>query len=82
MKSLKESLKRLGIELENKYMIIRTEEKTLVVPYKHIRTIELKGNKVVILTGGIERITVDMSSSEMAVSLLEELLVYLERVYL
>ncbi len=82
MKSKREHLKSLGVELESKYMIYRTDEKALVVPYYHIRTMELKGKKVVLSTGGVERIVIDMPSEETAMNLFEELLLLLERVYL
>ncbi|MEJ5338854.1 MAG: hypothetical protein ACK42C_01205 [Aquificaceae bacterium] len=82
MKSIRENLKKLGVELESRYLIYRTDEKTLVVPYYHIRTVELKGKRIVVSTGGVERVNMDMPSEEMAMALFEELLLYLERVYL
>ncbi len=82
MKTLREELKRLGIELESRYMIYRTYERIVVVPYYHIRTVELKGKRVIVSTGGVERVNVDMPTEEMATALFEELLLYLERVYL
>ncbi len=82
MKSLRDNLKKLGVELESRYMVYRTDEKTVVVPYYHIRTVELKGKRVIVSTGGVERVNVDMPTEEMATALFEELLLYLERVYL
>lgn len=82
MKSVRERLKNAGVELESRYMIYRTENRVLIVPYYHMRTIELRGSKVIISTGGMEKIILDMVSEEIAYYLFEELQLHLERIYL
>lgn len=82
MKSLREELKKLGIELESRYMIYKTRERIMVIPYYHIRTLELKGNRVLIQTGGVERVIIDMPEENLAFEFFNELLLHLERVYL
>lgn len=82
MKSIREELKKLGIELESRYLIYRTQEKITVIPYYHIRTLEFKGGRIVIQTGGVERVVIDMPSEYLAFELFNELLLHIERVYL
>jgi hypothetical protein len=81
MRSIKEELKQIGIELESRYLIYRKQETTFVVPYYHIRTLEFKGNRIVLYTGGVERIVIEVPEYY-ALPLFEELLLHIERVYL
>ncbi|MFN3947852.1 MAG: hypothetical protein ACK4LA_07175 [Aquificaceae bacterium] len=82
MKSIREELKSLGITLESRYMIYTAEDRTLVIPYYHIRTLELKNDKVIIQTGSVEKIVIHLPSDTLANILFEELLLHIERIYL
>lgn len=82
MKSIREELKKHGVELESRYLIYKTQEKVIVIPYYHIRTLEFKDTKIVIQTGGVERMIIDMPSEHLASELFNELLLHIERVYL
>ncbi|MCS7195938.1 MAG: hypothetical protein NZ827_01545 [Aquificaceae bacterium] len=84
MRSIKETFRALGIELESKYLVYTTKDRdrTIAVPYHHIKSIELKENRVLVSTGGLERITLELPSEGMAKQLFEELLLQLEKVYL
>ncbi|MFN4320132.1 MAG: hypothetical protein ACK4FY_06675 [Aquificaceae bacterium] len=82
MKSIREELKKLGIELESRYLIYKTQEKITVIPYYHIRSLELKGTKIFIQTGGVERMVIDIPNQSLAMELFNELLIHIERVYL
>jgi len=82
MKSVREELKKLGIELESRYLIYKTQEKITVITYYHIRTLEFKGTKIVIQTGGVERVVIDIPRQNLALEFFNELLLHIERVYL
>ncbi len=82
MKSIREELKKLGIELESRYLIYRTKERVVAIPYYHIRTLELKGNRVIVQTGSVERLVIELSSDRLASELFNELLIHIERVYI
>ncbi|MEN3027710.1 MAG: hypothetical protein ABDH29_00430 [Aquificaceae bacterium] len=84
MRSIKETFKALGIELESKYFIYTTKdrERTIVIPYHHIKSMELKESRVIVSTGGLERITLELPSEGLAKQLFEELLLQLEKIYL
>ncbi len=82
MKKIRDEFKELGIELENRYIIYKNQGKTTVIPYYHIQILELKGNRVVIQTGNVERIAVELPSEYVAERLFEEILLHIERTYL
>lgn len=82
MKSIREELKALGILLESRCIVYNMEDKTLAVPYYHIRTLELKQDRVIIQTGGVERIVIQLPHEALAHALFEELLLHIEKIYL
>lgn len=82
MKSIREILAEKGIVLESRYMIYRSDRSLYVVPYAHIRTVEKRANTVILYTGGIERISISFEDEKETDMFLEELLIYIERVYL
>lgn len=79
MKSVKELLKNYGIEMEPNYIIYRTAEKVLAIPYLHIKIVELRENKVVIYTGGIEKTVFEFPSRDIANLLFENILLHIEK---
>lgn len=82
MKSVKEELKKHGIEFESKYLLYRTDARTLAIPYSHMRVIEFRGGKVHIYTGGIDKLTIEVPNEALSYTLFEELLVYIERSFM
>ncbi len=71
-----------GVFLENRYLLYRVKDSTYAIPYSHIRTMELKGKSVILYTGGIERITIQLKDEESAKKLFEEILLAIERLYI
>ncbi|MGB9874397.1 MAG: hypothetical protein ACPLRS_05460, partial [Hydrogenobacter sp.] len=57
-------------------------DSTYAVPYSHIRTMELKGKSIILYTGGVERITIQLKDEESAKRLFEEILLAIERLYI
>lgn len=82
MRSLREQLKGYGVEIEAKYLIYRTQDRVLAVPYLQIRAIELKENKVFIYTGGIDRLVIELPSETLSQALFEDLLLHIEKLHL
>lgn len=82
MKKQREEFKSLGIDLESRYLIYRKKDKIVAIPYNHIIAIELKGERVSIQTGGLEKITIQLPSDHLASLLFEELLLQVEKTYL
>lgn len=82
MRSIRETLKSLGIEVESRYFIYTTKDKMVLVPYNHIRSMELKDNKVIVSTGGMERLVIETPSEVIAKQLFDELILQLEKTYL
>lgn len=81
MRLKRQEFNKYGIYLEDRFLVQETENKKLVVPYYHIRTLEYRNNKIVLYTGGVERIVIELPP-EVCEQLYEELLVHIERVYL
>ncbi|RMH02410.1 MAG: hypothetical protein D6699_05950 [Aquificota bacterium] len=77
----KREFSKYGIHIEDRYLIQETEGKKVVVPYYHIRTLEYRENRIILYTGGIERIVIELPP-EVCEQLYEELLIHIERVYL
>ena len=71
-----------GVFLEDRYLLYRVKDSTYAIPYSHIRTMELKGKSVILYTGGIERITIQLKDEESAKKLFEEILLAIERLYI
>ncbi|SNZ14622.1 hypothetical protein [Hydrogenobacter hydrogenophilus] len=71
-----------GVLLEDRYLLYRVKDSTYAIPYSHIRTMELKGKSVILYTGGIERITIQLKDEESAKRLFEEILLGIERLYI
>lgn len=84
MRSIREDLRSLGVSLEGKYILYTTKNKdrTVLVPYRHIQSIELRDKKVSILTGSMEKLVIELPSEVMAKQLFDELMLQLEKVYL
>ncbi len=82
MRSIREQLKGYGIEIEPRYIIYRTQERVLAVPYSHIRTLELKENRVVLYTGGVDRVLLELPNTELANMVFEDILLHIERLYI
>ncbi len=84
MRRIREEFKKLGIEFENSCLIYSDSNKGRIVaiPYKHIVSVELKDDKVMIQVGGIEKIIISLPSDTLASLLFEELLLQIERTYL
>lgn len=82
MKSIREQLRNYGVEVEPKYLIYRTSERIFAVPYFHIRTIELKETKVIIYTGGVERIVIELPHEGFSRALFEDILLHIEKLHL
>ncbi len=78
----KDELSKEGITIESRYMIYSSKDTTYIVPYAHIRTIEVKGNKLTIYTGGVERIVINMKDEDTTKLLLEAILTGIEKLYL
>ena len=82
MKSRREELRNYGIEIESSYFIYRREDKVIAVPYFHIRTIELKEDTVIVYTGGVERLVIQLPHQGLALALCEDILLSIERLHL
>ncbi|MFN3813902.1 MAG: hypothetical protein ACK4SM_04690 [Aquificaceae bacterium] len=78
----KDELGKEGITIEDRYMIYSSKDTTYIIPYSHIRTIEVKGNKLTIYTGGVERMVITMKDENTAKLLLEAVLTGIEKIYL
>ncbi len=82
MKSRREELRNYGIEIESRYFIYRREDRVIAVPYFHIRTIELKEDTVIVYTGGVERLVIQLPHRGLALALFEDILLSIERLHL
>jgi hypothetical protein len=71
-----------GVLLEDIYLLYRAKDSIYAVPYSHIRTMELRGKSVILYTGGIERLTIQLKDQESAKKLFEGILLGIERLYL
>lgn len=82
MRSIREELEKFGFEFEGKYLLQRTYEGIRAIPYYHIRLLEVKGNKVIIHPGGLDKIVVELPSDMLARKFFEEILLHVERLHL
>lgn len=71
-----------GVLLEDRYLLYRVKDSIYAVPYSHIRTMELRSKSVILYTGGIERLAIQLKDEESAKKLFEEILLGIERLYI
>ncbi|MGC8852685.1 MAG: hypothetical protein ACP5P0_03660 [Hydrogenobacter sp.] len=71
-----------GVLLEDRYLLYKVRDSTYAVPYSHIRILELQGKNVILYTGGIERINIQLATEEDAKRLFEKILLAIERLYI
>jgi len=78
----KETPHEEGVVIENRYLLYNSKGSTYAIPFAHIRTAELRGNNIILYTGGVERITIPLKDVESAKQLFEQILIGIERLYL
>lgn len=82
MRSSREQLRNHGVEIDSRHLIYRSKDRILAIPYSHIRLIEFKDNKVILYTGGIEKVVIDLPHEGLSMALFQDILLQIEKLHL
>jgi len=73
---------KYGIKLEDRYLIYEEENRKVAIPYSHMAFLYVSKNNLVIQTDSVERVVIKLDTEDTANELFEDILVYIERLYL
>jgi hypothetical protein len=73
---------KYGVKLEDRYLIYEEENRRVAVPYAHIAFLSVSKNDLVIQTNSMEKVVIKLDTEDTANALFEDILVYIERLYI
>jgi hypothetical protein len=73
---------KYGVKLEDRYLIYEEENRKVAVPYSHMAFLSVSKNNLVIQTDSVERIVIKLDTEDTANALFEDILVFIERLYI